>query len=173
MSTTARSPAVPGRTLLRVGLAGMAVEMLFIGVPASLAPEWFFNWFAFGRGWAGAIGPYNEHYVLDLGFVYLALGAVLLWATFRLGRDLCIAALVGSLVANLPHLLFHLANTQALGTVDNVLQDGLLGSTVVYGLAMLLMVWTRPETTEVPTATVLRRPAEPARPSVRVGGEDR
>lgn len=173
MGTTARPPAVPGRTLLRVGLAGMAIEMLFIGVPASLFPEWFFNWFAFGRGWAGALGPYNEHYVLDLGFVYLALGVVLTWATVRLGRDLCLAALAASLVANVPHLIFHLYNTQALSTVDNLMQDGLLAFTVVYGLAMLLMVWTRPETTGVPTATVLRRPAEPVRQPASVGGEGR
>lgn len=181
--TTPRPPALPVRSLMRFGLAGMAVEMFLIGVPASVAPEWFYGWFPFGRGWAGALGPYNEHYVLDLGYVYLALGVVTAWATIRLGRDLCRAVLLASIVANAPHVIFHLFHTHALATGDNLAQDSLLGITVVIGLGLLALTWTRPESTELPTAEVLRRPgqaqpaqaepgqAEPERVTVSVAGE--
>ena len=162
--TTPRPPAIPTRSLMRFGLAGMAVEMFLIGVPASVAPEWFYGWFPFGRGWAGALGAYNEHYVLDLGYVYLALGVVTAWATIQLGRDLCRAVLIASIVANAPHVIFHLFHTHALPAGDNIAQDSLLGITVVIGLALLVLTWTRPESTELPTADVLHRsvPTQPA-----------
>lgn len=160
--TDARPPALGSRSLMRFGLAGLALEMLAIGVLASTRPEWFFRWFPFGHGWAGAIGAYNEHYVLDLGYVYLAVGIMIGWATIRLGRDLCRAALVGSVIANAPHLLFHLHHTHELPTGDNMAQDGLLAFSTLMGLAMLVLTWTRPESTELPTAYVLRRPADSA-----------
>lgn len=159
-TSTARPPALAARQWLRFGLGGLAIQMLMIGVLASIAPHWFFNWFLFGRGWAGAIGPYSEHYVLDLGYTYLGLGLVVGWATVRLTRELCRAAAAASLLANLPHLLFHLNHTHALGLGDNLAQDGALFATCVASFAVLLLLWQHPEAAELPTASELRRPAE-------------
>jgi hypothetical protein len=161
MSTSARPPVLASRQWLRFGFSGLALANLGIGVLASVAPEWFFHWFLFGRGWAGALGPYNEHYVLDLGYEYLALGIVLAWATVKPNRQLAWAAAVAALVANAPHLVFHLNHTHALGLGDNLAQDGLLTALTVAPIAVILLLWQRPEAAELPTATTLDRP--PAR----------
>jgi hypothetical protein len=50
MTTPARPPAIAARRWLRFGLSGLALEMLLVGIPASIAPEWFFHWFFLGRG---------------------------------------------------------------------------------------------------------------------------
>jgi hypothetical protein len=162
MTSTPRPPAMGARAFLRFGLAGIAAEMLLIAIPASIAPSWFFHWFLFGRGWAGAIGPYNSHYVLDLGYTYLGLGAVVAWAAVRLGRELCRAALVGSILGNLPHVLFHFFHAHAISFWDNVAQDGLLVATVVMAVVCLRVISVSPEAAELPTATQLSRTAEPA-----------
>lgn len=161
MANTPRPPTLVNRRWLRIGLAALAFEMLLIGVPASIAPPWFFDWFLLGRGWAGAIGPYNEHYVFDLGLVYVSLGVVLVWAALRLGRELCRASLVASIVANAPHLVYHLNHTHELSLADNVAQDGLLMLLVLVAIQLLVLIARRPEAAEMPSAAVLTRPESP------------
>ena len=158
MSTPARPPSNGARGFLRFLLAGLAVQMLYIGVLASVAPHWFYGWFPFGRGWAGKLGVYNEHYVIDLGFTFLGLAIVVTWATIRPTLALARAAAVGSIIANAPHLFYHLDHTHVLGLWDNVAQDGILVAATVAGVTILLLLWQRPGAAEVPTAEVLHRP---------------
>ncbi|MET7704782.1 hypothetical protein [Micromonospora sp. NPDC005413] len=113
----------------------LAAQMLALGVPASTAPQWFFDWFPFGAGWVAAGGPYNEHLLSDLGYAYLALGVVLGWAAVRPVRELCLAAAAAAVVANTPHLLFHLVHAETLPIVDSIAENALLAFTVVVGLA--------------------------------------
>ncbi len=106
-------------------------------MPAVAAPRWFFRWFPFGRGWFAATGAYNEHSILDLGFAEIAFGIVLVWAAVTLGRELCLAASVAAVVANVPHLMFHLAHTDELPIGDNIAQDGLLGLSTLVAVIVL------------------------------------
>ncbi|MFI5928441.1 hypothetical protein ACIA3K_21085 [Micromonospora sp. NPDC051543] len=142
---------------IRIGSASLAAQMLALGVPAAVAPRWFFDWFPFGGGWVAAGGPYNEHLLSDLGYAYLALAVVLGWAAARPVRELCLAAAAASVVANTPHLLFHLAHAGALPTVDSVAENALLALTVVVGLAVFFAAYRLPAgnaagqtTTDVP-----------------------
>ncbi|MGV9214117.1 hypothetical protein ACTFTM_19855 [Micromonospora sp. RB23] len=129
---------------IRIGSAVLAAQLLALGAPASVAPRWFFDWFPFGAGWVAAGGPYNEHLLSDLGYAYLALAVVLGWAAARPARELCLAAAAASIVANTPHLLFHLAHAEALPTVDSVAENALLALTVVVGLAVFLAAYRLP-----------------------------
>lgn len=133
------------RLWMRLGLAALAVEMLLLGVPAAAGPRWFTDWFPLGRGWVAATGPYNEHSVADLGYAFLGLGAVLVWAAARLGRDVCRLAGLGATVANVPHLIFHLSHPVELAVGDNLAQDGLLGVSVAVSLAVLGFALYRPD----------------------------
>jgi uncharacterized membrane protein len=132
------------RWWLRLALALLAVEMFVIGIPAAVAPGWFHRDFPFGRGWVASTGPYNEHSVLDLGYVYVAFGVLLAWAAVRPARELARAALVATLVANVPHLIFHLSHTGPLPLADDVVQSLLLALPTVIALAALLLTVRRP-----------------------------
>jgi len=132
------------RRWLRLALALLAVEMFVIGLPAALAPDWFFRSFPFGRGWVASTGPYNEHSMLDLGYVYVAFGIVLAWAAVRPVRELTRAALAAALVANVPHLIFHLSHTRQLPLADDVAQSLLLALPTAITIAALLLTLRLP-----------------------------
>jgi hypothetical protein len=131
---------VPVPRAVRVMVAALAGEMAILGLPASLAPRWFHDWFPFGRGWVASTGPYNEHSVVDFGVVAVGLSLVLGWAAIRPTPELCRAVLVGTLGVNLAHLLFHLAHPAELGRIDTVVQDGLLVLAVLVNAAALVLI---------------------------------
>ncbi len=141
----------PARPWLRIGFAALAVQQLALGVPAALIPHWFFTEFPFGRGWLVGTGPYNEHSVLDLGFGYVALGAVLIWAAASPGRELCRAAAFAALIGNVPHLYFHARHTDELPRVDAVVEVALLGFATLVSLLLFIAVFRRPPTRPAPT----------------------
>lgn len=96
------------RAWLRVGLVLLALHE---GVPAAwagLLPESFYAGFpGGGHAWVAAFPPYNEHLVRDFGMAMLQVVAVLLFAAAFLEHRLVQAALIGSLLFNVPHLVFH------------------------------------------------------------------
>jgi hypothetical protein len=49
--------------MIRGGLLVLTVYALVLGIPALLAPSWFFTEFPLGRGWVAELPPYNEHLV--------------------------------------------------------------------------------------------------------------
>jgi hypothetical protein len=150
MDTDIGSAPVRSRLWLRLALAVLAIEMVVIGGPAAFAPEWFFRSFPFGRGWVASTGAYNEHSMLDLGYVYIAFGVVMVWAAVRLSPELTRAALAGALVANVPHLIFHLSHTRQLPLADDVAQSLLLAVPTAVNLAALLLTLRRPAPSRSP-----------------------
>lgn len=133
-----------GRRWLRLGLSALAFEMLLLGFPATVAPAWFYRWFPFDRGWLTDTGPYNEHSVRDFGYVYLGFALVLVWAAVQLGRQLCLAASAGALLANAPHSLFHLLRPGGLTAADLVVENGLLLIATFVSMAVLIHLIWRP-----------------------------
>jgi hypothetical protein len=131
--------SVVARRSVRIAVAALAFQMFMLGVPASVAPRWFFDEFPLGRAWVAGHGPFNEHAVADFGYLCLGLGVVLLWAALRPGRLLCRAAAAGVTVANVPHLLFHLTHPGDLSFVDNLVQVALLVLAVLVGLAAVAL----------------------------------
>ena len=104
---------------IRIALGYLALVSLEIGVWAQLAPRSFYDHFpGLGRAWVSVDGPYNEHLVRDVGGLNLALAAVLIAALVTLSRPLIIAAAVASLLYGVPHLVYHIANTDSLGGGD-------------------------------------------------------
>lgn len=140
---------------VRAGLVVLAVPQAATGVWAGLAPRsWYRNFPGGGRHWISALGPFDDHLVRDVGFGLLALAALVLWSAVSLDPLLVKSALGAWLVFQVPHLVFHLSETEPLDTVDNVLNIGLLGVAVVLPLAIIALM--RPSEQE-------RRPAVGAR----------
>ena len=125
----------------RIGLAVLAVSGAVLGVWAGFAPRSFYDDFpGFGRSWVSVDGPYNEHLVRDVGWLNLALTVITVWAAVTLARSLVLAVLVGWLVADLPHLVYHAANLDGLSTGDGTAELISLALGPAVAAALLVLV---------------------------------
>jgi len=105
---------------IRLALAYLGVVSLEIGVWAVLAPRSFYDDFpGLGRSWISVDGPYNEHLIRDVGALNLALAAVVAIAAISMQRSAIVTAAVASLLWGVPHVAYHVLNTdgQAAGDV--------------------------------------------------------
>jgi hypothetical protein len=127
--------------VVRIGLAVLAVSGAVLGVWAGFAPRSFYDDFpGFGRSWVSVDGPYNEHLVRDVGWYNLALTVITVWAAVTLARSLVLAVLVGWLVVDLPHLVYHAANLDGLSTGDGTAELISLAVGPAIAAALLVLV---------------------------------
>lgn len=128
------------RRWTRIALGYLALVSLEIGGWALLAPRSFFDHFpGLGRTWVSVNGPYNEHLVRDVGGLNLALAAVLIVAFVTLSRPTIVAASIASLLYGIPHLLFHIANTDGLSKGDIAVSLGGLALFAVLPITLLVV----------------------------------
>jgi hypothetical protein len=137
---------------IRLTLLALAAPSLLVGIWALASPSGFHDDFpGGGRHWLGAFGPYNEHMVRDFGSLNLALGFVLVFAARSLDRRLVQAAAGATLFYALPHLIYHVAEIEKLGTLDNVLSTSTLALLVVVPIGILMLTRERQTTVRVRT----------------------
>lgn len=131
---------------LRVSLAYLTLFSLLVGVWALVAPRSFYDDFpGFGRVWVSVDGPYNEHLIRDVGALNLALAVVFVAAAVSLARTLVMVAAGAAAVWGIPHLVYHLVNTDGLGTGDVIAS---LGGLILFAAlpAALVAIALRPAT---------------------------
>ncbi|MDH3682080.1 MAG: hypothetical protein OEV40_19270 [Acidimicrobiia bacterium] len=129
---------------LRAALGYLTLFSLQVGVWALVAPQSFYDDFpGFGRVWVSVDGPYNEHLIRDVGALNLALAVVFVAAAVTLSRALILTAAGAAAVWGLPHLLYHLLNTDGLSGGDLVAS---LGGLVLFAAvpAALVVLSRRP-----------------------------
>jgi len=119
----------------QVGLAGLAASGLLVGAWALIGPRSFYNSFpGLGHHWTKVTGPYNEHFVTDVGAAYLALTALavlaLAWADLRS----CRLAGAAWAVFSAPHFLFHARHLAGLTSFDKVAELTTLGATLLVAI---------------------------------------
>ncbi|MFC0530365.1 hypothetical protein [Phytohabitans kaempferiae] len=132
------------KRLVRGGLALLGVLHLSWGVPATLAPRWFFDNFpGLGHAWTAAYPPYNTHLVTDLGATFITLGVLLMLAAWLADRKVTAVVLCGVLVFSSLHLAFHLRDHGELTGLDLAASLGALALGVV--LPATLLVFDRRE----------------------------
>ena len=125
----AGKPITTYRTEIRAGLVSLAVPVIVIGGWALIAPRsWYDNFPIDSADWISSLGAYQEHLVRDFGSLYLALGLLLVFAGVVLDRLLVQAVLGASLVFQVPHLIFHAANTEPFSSGQQRDQPGAAGS---------------------------------------------
>ena len=124
------------RKRIRLGLVLLGLPQLVIGVYALFFSRDFFRDFPFGRSWA-ELGPYNEHLVTDVGALFCAIGVIALYGAARVDRRLSQAVALGWIVFTVPHLIFHVRETQGLETVDVVAQVAVFAIQLLIALYVL------------------------------------
>jgi hypothetical protein len=123
----------------RTGLAALAASGLLVGAWALVGPRSFYDSFpGFGHEWTAVTGPYNEHFVTDVGAAYLALTALavlaLAWGDLRS----CRLAGAAWAVFSLPHLYFHVRHLDGLSNLDKVGELSSLAATLVVAVWLAL-----------------------------------
>jgi hypothetical protein len=140
MSQATGNPIERRRTEFRAGLLALALPLLPLGIWATVAPKsWFEDFPGGGRHWVSAIGPYNEHLATDVGAFFLAISCLLIFAAIVLELRVVQAALGALLIYSVPHLIYHLTELDAYGTLDKVLNVISLSLLVVVPAVMLWM----------------------------------
>lgn len=132
-------------TARRLGLLVLALQGAFVGAWALVGPRSFYDSFpGFGRHWTAVTGPYNEHFVTDVGAAYLALAAAavlaLAWADLRT----CRLAGAAWAVFSTPHLSFHVRHLDGLTTLDRIGELTSLAATLVVAVLLVLPGRTAP-----------------------------
>ena len=125
---------------IRIALGYLALVSLEIGVWAQFAPRSFYDHFpGLGRAWVRVDGPYNEHLVRDVGGLNLGLAALLIAAIITLSRPMIVVSAIASLLYGIPHLVYHIANTDGLGNGDIAVSLGGLALFAVLAVALLFV----------------------------------
>lgn len=126
--------------LVRGGLVLLGALHLSWGVPATLAPRWFFDSFpGLGHAWTAAYPPYNGHLVTDLGATFTTLGVLLLLAAWLADRKVTAVVLSGVLVFSSLHLAFHVRDHGELAGADLAASLTALVMGVVLPAALLML----------------------------------
>jgi hypothetical protein len=127
------------RQAARIALALLFAQGLIIGTWAAAWPRSFYDDFpGGGRSWVAADGPYNEHLVRDFGDLNLALAVVTLVALIAFTRSVVLAAALGWIVYQTPHLVYHLRHLDLYDTSDKVANVTSLLLALVLPIVVLL-----------------------------------
>jgi hypothetical protein len=127
------------RSAVRIALALLVAQGLIVGVWAAAWPRSFYDDFpGGGRTWVSVDGPYNEHLVRDFGALNLALAVVTLVALIAFTRVVALAAALGWIVYQAPHLVYHLRHLDLYDTSDKVANVASLVLALVLPIVVLV-----------------------------------
>ncbi|MGX5679862.1 DUF4345 family protein [Schumannella luteola] len=133
------------RIFHRIALAFTALTGLFVGGWAAILPQSFYDSFpGFGLMWIAVDGPFNEHLIRDVGALYLAIGAISVYAFFSPSIAATRAAGIAWTVFGVPHLYYHLHHLVGLSPIDAVGNVVGVGSSLLLGILLLLPERKRP-----------------------------
>jgi hypothetical protein len=111
----------------------------FVGVWALFWPRAFYDTFpGLGFGAWAAEGPFNEHFVRDVGALYLALVAAGIFAALARRADAAVAVGIAWIVFSVPHLVYHLGHLHGLAPIDAVAQPIALALTLVLAIPLVM-----------------------------------
>jgi hypothetical protein len=104
----------------RASLVVLLLSAASVGLPATLAPQTFYDDFPFLRHWVDLLPPYNEHLVTDVGGLYLGFAVMFAWAAWTLQPTLVRAVCSAWLLSAAIHLFFHATHLENFSTGDAI-----------------------------------------------------
>ncbi len=129
------------RTWIRIALGYLSFTNLQLGLWALLAPRSFYDGFpGLGRTWISGDGPYNEHLIRDFGALNLALLVVFVGAAVTLSRPMVVTAAAAALAWGVPHLGYHLVNSDTLDSTSDVFAS--LGGLFLFAAIPIALILT-------------------------------
>jgi alkylhydroperoxidase family enzyme len=135
----------PGTTV-RVVLLLIGLPQLAIGLWALISPSgWYDSFPGGGNEWLPVYGPFNEHFAVDIGSTFVAIGLALVIAAVWLDRRAVQLALIAYLAYSVPHFIYHLGADSALDTGDQIANGAGIGLAVVTAILLLGLTFRRPK----------------------------
>jgi hypothetical protein len=116
-----------------------------VGIPATLAPRYFYDDFPLGRAWVEMLPPYNQHLISDVGGFYLAFTVLFAWAAVTLRRALVVPLCTAWILAALLHFVYHASHLDGWNVSDAVAQTAGLGLVLVLPVAAAAAVRKLPD----------------------------
>ena len=104
--------------ITRIALWILAAEAAAVGVPALLAPRYFYDSFPLGASWVDTLPPFNEHFISDVGGFYLAFALLFAWAAVTLHRSLIVPLCTAWTIAALAHFVYHATHLDGWDLAD-------------------------------------------------------
>lgn len=104
----------------RIALAILVLSTATVGLPATLAPQTFYDDFPFVSHWVDLLPPYNDHLITDVGGLYLGFAVIFAWAARTLQPTLVRAVCSAWLLTASLHLFFHATHLDNFGTADAI-----------------------------------------------------
>jgi hypothetical protein len=139
-------------TAIRGILVTLGLPQTVIGLYALIAPRGFYEDFPGGRGWVAALGPFDEHLVIDVGATFVAIGVLQLVAAAWPSRRLVYASLLTWSLYAYPHTIYHLTDLGPYDTFDSVANVITLGYQLVAPLIAVALLMRGRRTTPVGAA---------------------
>jgi hypothetical protein len=134
-------------TLLRSGMWFLTIVELAVGVVATFAPRFFYDY----APWVDLAPPFSEHLMRDYGAMNLALGLVTGVAAVTMHRVMVCTSLAAYLLFAVPHLLFHVTHHDHYTAPEAVSETIALTIAVLLPLALLALTWRSRDTETVAT----------------------
>jgi alkylhydroperoxidase family enzyme len=132
------------RDAIRFLLLAIGLPQAGLGLWALVSARSFYDQFPTGQGWISALGPFDEHLVIDVGALFVAIGVLAILAAAWLRRPLVVGAAVAWLLFSVPHLIWHLTDLGPMGTGDAIANVVTLAWTVLAPAAVLLLLRSAP-----------------------------
>lgn len=132
----------------RVCLIFLTIIALSLGVWAYFAPlNWYSTFPGMGMTWLPVLGPYNEHFVKDVGSFFLGFAALSAVALHYLrNRPVVVITAISWSVFNVLHLIYHVGMLHMYGRRDAILNAVSLSLLLV--VSLLLLIPARSHNTE-------------------------
>jgi hypothetical protein len=128
--------------LRRVLLVFLLISAFGVGSWAYFAPmSWYTTFPGFGLRWLPPLGPFNEHFVKDVGAMFLGLAVLSVGALAMVVNDGVVRLVAATwLTFNTFHFVYHLQMLHVYGTLDKVLNVIVLGALLLASAALLAPV---------------------------------
>lgn len=150
MSQTRPPRRLPSMNLIvhRICLLLLTIVGLSLGVWAYFAPlNWYSTFPGMGMRWLPVLGPYNEHFVKDVGSLFSGLAVLSALALYYLrNRPVVVITGVSWSVFNVLHLIYHLGMLHMYGPRDAVLN--VVSLSLLLALSLILLIPARSPATE-------------------------
>lgn len=113
------------------------------GIWALFFPQSFYSSFphlGFGFHWIDSMGPFNDHFIRDIGAFFCALASLSIYTLFRFEEGTTRLTAYANIVFSLPHLIYHIFMINMFITMtDKILGITSLAIAVIVPILILLM----------------------------------
>jgi len=127
-------------TVQRLLLAFLTLVGVVTGVWAYFAPQhWYDTFPGVGLSWIPQLGPYNEHFVRDVGAFFLGLTVLSVMTFISIANTTLVRVSAGAWsMFNLLHLILHVQMLHHYNTRDQVLNVVTLSVLLIASLALFV-----------------------------------